>query len=358
MTDISEKMGRTGPWDPTKLPHPKSSRLSRFRPNVTTSVTDATPLAQIVYQARCEITDDRIMQPSKVAISSGQTCLAVLGAGGWKNRDPMLQCHLLDDEDHMNNEVCFTPGLGEVAYTIALDEDRKLIFIGDSDRVKSYSWDAKFTGHRASLPAVHTLDAGRASGPLSVLPNGRVIRASRGAAFVWTIDDLPQHGPKGKRLGKGRYSTEDSLRDQDTVNEIETSTGTPAHSKLPFADNKCTPAIWRHHARTGHMITGTSGRRDDVYECLAIDLEHGGQCAQRYLGHGGDVEDISISEGDATVFATAASDGFARLFDVRQPLPVITFDHGSQSEYCPAVVLAHPDGVPSMSISLVALVHG
>ncbi|EPT01366.1 hypothetical protein FOMPIDRAFT_1120657 [Fomitopsis schrenkii] len=349
MKAVLEQVRHAGSWDPATLPHPKSSRLVRFRKNVVTSVTDATPLAQMVYQARCEVTDVRITQPSKVAISSGHSCMAVLGVGGWKNRDPKLQCHLLDEGDHMGTEVCFSPGLAEVAYTIALDEDRKLIFIGDSDRVKSYSWDAKVEKYRGSLPAVHTLDSDRVSGPLSILPNGRIIRAGLGKAIVWTIDDLPQHGPKGKRIGRGKYSTDHSWRDQDGCDEIETSTGTKRQSTLAFADKKCSPMVWKHHAPTGNLITGTNGRRDSdgIYECIAIDLEHGGKCAQRYLGHGGDVEDISISEGDGSVFATAASDGYARLFDVRQPLPVITFNHGAHSEFCPAVVLAHPDGVPT-----------
>lgn len=69
--------------------------------------------------------------------------------------------------------MCFSPGLIHIAYTITLNEDRKLIFVGDSDRVKSYSWDVEFGRYRTSLPAVHTLNTCEAPGPLEILPNGR-----------------------------------------------------------------------------------------------------------------------------------------------------------------------------------------
>ena len=49
------------------------------------------------------------------------------------------------------------------------------------------------------------------------------------------------------------------------------------------------------------------------------------------------------------MFVTACSDGYARLFDVRRPLPVLTFDTGMQREACADVVLVHPDGIPSES---------
>ena len=42
-------------WTATPRPHPKSTRLSRFRNDVTTSATDDTPLARTILQARCEV---------------------------------------------------------------------------------------------------------------------------------------------------------------------------------------------------------------------------------------------------------------------------------------------------------------
>ena len=83
------------------------------------------------------------------------------------------------------------------------------------------------------------------------------------------------------------------------------------------------------------------------YAFLSIDLEHGGKRAARYLGHGGEVDKIATSAGDPNVFVTAGSDGYARLFDVRHPLPVLTFNTGLQRDGCTDVVLVHPDGIPS-----------
>ena len=346
------------PWNPALQPHPKSTRLARFRQDVITSYTAATPLAQTVYQARCEITDTSISSPSRMLISPGQGCLAIIGAGGWKNRDPTLHCFLLDDADHLEKDKCFSPGLAQLMYTMVLDDERKLIFVGDADRVKSYSWEVDpdmraniFS--RAGLSPVHTLDSDECDGWLTLLPNGRVVRAGLGKAFVWNIDDLEQHGPENKRIGEERYNTEDSWRDNDDGTSIEDSLGSAHHATITFADPTFHPAVWHRHTPTGNMLCGTSGQKDGKYTCASLDLEHGGKIVSRYLGHGGDVEDISTSEGDAHTFATAGADGYARLYDVRQPLPVLTFDHGYQMEYCPAVVLVHPDGIPSTSEPLV-----
>ncbi|KAG8730493.1 hypothetical protein FRC12_020235 [Ceratobasidium sp. 428] len=82
--------------------------------------------------------------------------------------------------------------------------------------------------------------------------------------------------------------------------------------------------------------------------CATIDVEHGGTILARYLGHGGSVTDFSVSRGDPQVFATSCSDGFARLFDSRTPLPVLTFDACQNTECCYAVVLAHPDSIPTL----------
>ncbi|KZT73090.1 hypothetical protein DAEQUDRAFT_762447 [Daedalea quercina L-15889] len=345
----------TGPWSPDLQAHAKSTRLARFRPDVRTSVTDTTPLAQVIYQARCEIADDRISVPSRALISPGQSCLAIIGAGGWKNRDPMLHCYLLDDPEHIQKDKCFSPGFAELAYTMAMDEDRKLVFIADTDRVKSYSWDVdpdlRFGIRGGQLPPVHTLDSDTCSGWISVLPNGRIVRAGCGEAFVWNIDALEQHGPDKKLIGAGEYDAEDSWRENEDGTMVEYSTGSTHHAAVAFADPTFHPAVWHRHAPTGNMLCGTSGRRDENYACASIDLEHGGQIVARYLGHGGDVEDISTSEGDANAFATAGSDGYARLFDVRQPLPVMTFDHGCLSEYCSSVVLAHPDALFSAGMN-------
>ena len=117
------------------------------------------PLAQTVYHARCEITGVEIAEPSKMLMPSGHTrCLAILGVGGRKNRDPQLQCYLRDDAENPNNGICFSPGLGAVAYTIAVNENRKLIFVGDS----VYTTSCMTTSVLPVLSPAYRHDAGTA----------------------------------------------------------------------------------------------------------------------------------------------------------------------------------------------------
>ncbi|KAG9127563.1 hypothetical protein FRC07_012193 [Ceratobasidium sp. 392] len=84
------------------------------------------------------------------------------------------------------------------------------------------------------------------------------------------------------------------------------------------------------------------------YDCITINLEHQGSLVSRYIGHGGAVADLSVSAADPQVFLTACSDGFVRLFDIRTPLPVLTFDACQQNEACDAAVFTHPDGIPTI----------
>ncbi|KAI0925864.1 hypothetical protein AcW1_008183 [Taiwanofungus camphoratus] len=338
-----------GPWNKFSQPHANTTRLARFRPGVGMSATDATPSANVIYHARCEITNDRIFSPSAIAMSSGGSCLAVAAAGGWKNRDPVIHVYPVDDGadgDFLSEGLSIDPGLSEVAHQLTLDEERKLIFVSDSYRIKSFSWSLP-SGRRKSANAVHTLRCDKYNGGIAILPNGRIVRAGHGEAVVWNIDDLETHGPGKKHIGSDKFNTEDSWRDNDG-GDIELSTGSNPHTTIKLADSEFSPQVWHLHKPTGHMLSGESGRRSRSYACVSLDLEHGGQTIARYLGHGGDVESFSTSEGDPNVFATAGSDGFVRLFDVRHPLPTITFDHGKRQESCPDVVLVHPDGIPTI----------
>jgi hypothetical protein len=70
-----------------------------------------------------------------------------------------------------------------------------------------------------------------------------------------------------------------------------------------------------------------------------------GTVAARYIWYGGTVCDFSTGDGDANALLTAAADGYLRLFDFRQPLPVLTFDVGKPEVPLITAVLAHVDGL-------------
>ncbi|KAL7278958.1 hypothetical protein ACG7TL_006790 [Trametes sanguinea] len=355
------------PWTESRPRHTKSTRLSRFRDGVRPSVTDATPRAQMIYDARCEVAADSFPSPIQAAISADSSVLTIIGQGGWKNREPVLGMYLLDALP-LDNEGCgggnddnrerirsyggfrcmvLDPGLEEVASQLALDTTRKLSLVADSERIKSFSWggDIAFRGWTPPRGAnVHTMQCGGYNGPIAVLPDGRVVRAGKGGAALWSLDALETHerGRVGRRLRLDGLCT----RDNDN-NEIERSTGSAPTTTLAFAEKDFRPAIWYRHAPTGHLLCAEDARETSHYGCFAIDLEQNGKKVTRFLGHGGNVHCFSTSDGDTHTFATASSDGFARLFDVRRPLPVMTLDAGQSSEFCMAVQLIHPDGVPT-----------
>ncbi len=355
-------------WTESYRPHPKSTRLARFRDGANTSATDTTPIAQTILQARCEISSDDFPCPVNSAISADSSTLAVIGQGGWKHRDPVVSLYILDEtEDNDGGEegqssrhsllgrhyrsVVLEPGLAEVAYQVVMDTPRKLAFTADSSRIKSFYWgregEASFKSWTPARGAnVHTLDSSGHDGPVAMLPEGRLTRAGEGSFAIWDIDKLPTH-KGGKRVGKGKLS-HDSWRDNEN-DEIELSTGSKPTStiKLVDEDKSFAPVILTLHEPSGHVLAGENARKTaGRYGCYALDLEDGGKKVARYLGHGGFVEAFSISPGDANSFATGCSDGYARLYDVRHPTPTMTLDSGKSGEFCSAVQLIHPDGIP------------
>ncbi|CCL98790.1 uncharacterized protein FIBRA_00795 [Fibroporia radiculosa] len=227
-----------------------------------------------------------------------------------------------------------------------MDEERKLMLVGDDDRVKSFSWESVTPdGSRLGNPKpVHTLKASSHRGPIAILPNGRILRAGPGSALMWVIDDLEIHGPNRARIGRGKYSTRDSWRDNDD-DSIELSNGSQPHGTVSFSETTLRPSMWRLHRPSGGMLFAEWNLSIKKYSCGLLDLEHGGRIATRFIGFGGFISDMSISDANLNLFATSCSDGYARLFDVRHPLPAVTLNAGSQADIYSA---AYPDGIPTV----------
>ncbi|KAJ7236628.1 hypothetical protein C8J57DRAFT_1376373 [Mycena rebaudengoi] len=307
-------------WQETYKPHASSSRLGRF--NGTPALPAATfPLAEIIYGARCEISSDSFSSP--VSLASAGDCIAAY--------------HL-------------QVGLSEIAFSSTIDANRKFIFLADSERVKSYAWaDAQTGGVYKEPLATHTLRMSKHHGPLAVLASERFIRAGTGSAAVWNLSELKTHGPDGsKRIGK-RFDTSDTWRDED--DEIEDSSGSAPSSSLKFADAKLRPSRWHAHPSLPFtMLCASDPSKTRDYSCVSVDLEHGGKTVERFSGHGGEIYALSASTGDPHAFVTAASDGYARLFDTRRTnLPVLTVSAGTaSSDICSAALLVDPDGVPTI----------
>ncbi|KAJ7128668.1 hypothetical protein C8R44DRAFT_873362 [Mycena epipterygia] len=335
-------------WGETPRPHPSSTRLSRFA-RQPTLLPSSSALVKAIYEARCEISSDEAFAQPLRLVNNG-SCLVVPSMGGYKQRDPLLTYYVLGDttEQHFPLTARHADvGLSEVAFACATDEQRKLIFLADDYRIKSYAWANQQTGeiYEEGL-ATHTLSSRNHTGAIAVLTSGSVIRASKGSAAMWNLDELPTHGRTGrKRIGR-KFSQETWRDDED---EIEDSSGSQHTSVIKFADPKVAPAVWHPHpGLPATMLCTSNPAESEDYSFISLDLEHGGKTVVRYFGNGGGIGDFSTSKGDPNAFLTGASDGHARLYDTRMPLPVLTFCAGSGDEDCGGVALIHPDGIPAV----------
>ncbi|TCD63392.1 hypothetical protein EIP91_005600 [Steccherinum ochraceum] len=327
--------------DKLPKPHENSSPISRFRPGgseIAKRITDATPLAQAVYQARFSAYDISTPTPLSMVLPPNSSCLAIIGAGGWKNRDPMLTYYLLDEE---GDWAAFCKmdgvevGLSQVAQEAAVDPERKLLWVGDGHRVKSYQY-----GTNSKSVGKHTLRT-KNTGPLMLLDKGsKILRAGTSGIDSWNVDELPDHGPKGtKRIGEGKFNIEHSMRDEPE--EIERSTGVAAHTSTPLAQGAVEPRTWTR-LPSGQVLVSSKKK----FSVWLTDLETGLKPVTRFVGHGAFVNEFSISEQDPNSFLTACNDGIARLYDVREPLPRLSFDNGMSSEPLYSALYVHVDGLP------------
>lgn len=315
--------------------------MSRFRQNVDLPSHDTSPRASVLWNALCEVSAESICLPIAACVAPDGSAAAVLSKSGIDYDSTVLQWWFDDREYKEWARRSTSPPMFTTGKTLELDASRKLIFIGDAFSVKSFSWE----GGKMHPTHVHTLDSRRYRGPLALLPGGRVLRAGKGAALLWNIDDVEPRDPKVKEARLYDDSSSSSGSEHEMPNEIPI--GARAHATVPFADKGFKPRAWHLHRPMGHMLCGED---DDIgYHCLSLDLEHGGTVVNRYLGHGARIEQFSTSDGDPNIFLTACADGFARLYDVRIPLPILTLDSERRESQCPTAVLVHLDGLPGIS---------
>ncbi|KAJ6537232.1 hypothetical protein DFH09DRAFT_1249770 [Mycena vulgaris] len=288
-----------------------------------------------------------------VALTNNGTCLSISSMGGYKERTPILTYYLLDDPAPAGKEFPLAArtadvGLTGIAWASTTDENKKLIFVADTSRVKSYAWADEESGevYDTALPT-HTLKTDRHAGPLHVLGAGRLLRAGKGSVAVWDLNGLTTHGPDGTvHIGR-KFDTSDTWRDEDEV--LEPSAGSKPTTIITLADLAVVPAQWHaHSSAVSTMLCGSDPDKSSDYSAVSVDLEHGGKTVARYLGHGGETRAFSTSAADPNFFMTAASDGHARLHDHRVPLPALSLRTGLRGDDCAGVVLVHPDGVPSV----------
>ncbi|KAI0649478.1 hypothetical protein C8Q79DRAFT_999240 [Trametes meyenii] len=349
------KLAVAGPWTETRPPHRNTARLARFRDDVfdIAAIPPSASLAQTIYQALCEVTATPIDRPTDavLATSDGPGCLAVTGRRGQGGLEPVLWlCPLGSQGDATDMPVVsLDPGLTEPASALGMDVERKLVFVADRFRIKSFSWDPAVppTAGPSSGPnatgfsSTHTLCSKRFNGPLAILPGGKLIRAGIGKIGVWNIDDDTGSHKNERPLSEHLCARTDH-------ENIDMTGGARPDATVHFEDKTLLPTAWHYHASTEHMLCAEDGARSGRYGCSLVDLEARGRKVVRFLGMGGAARSFSTTDADANVFAVAGGDGYARLYDVRHPLPVLTINTGKGLEHCPDALYVHPDGIPTL----------
>ena len=351
------------PWKKTVRPHPTSSLCARFKePIPEWEATESNDSATAVFQARCEIGSGDIHNPVDMVLSSNGNMLALSSMGGWKNRTPFLWFYRPNEPEEYNDfmkkrsiKVDLMSGMDEMV----LNDERNLMIVADYKRIKSYRYTPSTPSQKAGKAMrVHTLDSTDYTGPITILADGRLMRAGKGNVAVWELDALQTHGESGKDIIGTKIAEDDMDTWRDDPENIEPSTGSAFSMKFKLEGHKSNnerekpPVInkWHPHPSASNvMLCGMESKENNNY-CHAYDLQAEGKMTARYLGHGGCVNGFSSSpSGDPNMFLTWCMDGHARLYDIRHPTPVMTIAGAKHLEPMPAAVLVHPDGIPCKS---------
>ncbi|CAE6413154.1 unnamed protein product [Rhizoctonia solani] len=366
---VEDQRPQAGQVDPPQ-PHPRSNPFVTFRSNLPElTATPADRFAMALYDARCEISSVRDVEQRfggykeadsviDMQLSADGSCLAVLGSIKKKNNyhRSWLACHYPDDARSRFTDLMsfqnlgrFEVGLAGVPTHMAMSEPHRLILVGDNKRIKSFAWATADGVYYKKPLAKYTLNSTGFGGPILTLPNGMVLRAGQGKAAVWDTRRIPNHGSRGETIiGEDLEIDDEYDEERDENPYIETSFGSLPSSQVNFANKpKLQPNIWKLLPDSPSIALCTERMHNN---CITMDLEHGGRTTARYKGHHSFVTHISTSGADSQVFLTSSDgDGYARLFDIRHPQPVLALKVSQGGGSGGPIALAHPDGIPSKS---------
>jgi len=102
------------PYYSVGRPHEKTSLMAQFWDEVPRSIlTEATPSALSVFQARLSMTATEISTPIQLSLPPNSSSMALLQCGGYKDRDPVLSvffCDVESTDDDFCKSISTHPG--------------------------------------------------------------------------------------------------------------------------------------------------------------------------------------------------------------------------------------------------------
>lgn len=204
----------------------------------------------------------------------------------WINTRTQDNLNPLEFPKYLEIEV----GLEEVASHTATDPQSKTMFVADDMRVKSFALTPAsepknrmfglplLTCSEAGLP-MHTLHSSGFTGPLCIL-HGRIIRAGKSAAAVWSLGTLGTYGPKGISAlgGENVFAPGDT-----TLVTSKPPRATLSTESLSLIIKNFSHRWHVHPSIPGSTICGSDPIKTKRYSCFALGLETG-KTSGSYLG--------------------------------------------------------------------------
>ncbi|KAF7318355.1 WD40 repeat-containing protein [Mycena chlorophos] len=318
-------------------PSPHTSPLAKFNHTRPVLPADASPELTAFAEGRCEIVSDDI--PPAIAIfvtKTNPSVVAVIGRGGARDCDPNLCIQRVAPFPNAKPGWSFGTdwprvGLANVATELCVDDhesERRLVWVADDRRAKSYRWSISDKGDVQSHP-VHTLRTKGFDNALFLSHDGsRIMRSGRSGMAVWDVDALKTHGQGGYEIvGKERLA-EAHHTSRDVYENVELSGGAMP-SRLVEHESFAKITVAKAHPAGGSQILAgyaTGG-------VAGLDLQTQ-QVGTTFHQRGQKINTIATSASDPNAFVTASGDGVVRLYDARESTPKAIIKEGDGNLNC------------------------
>ncbi|VDC05494.1 unnamed protein product [Peniophora sp. CBMAI 1063] len=323
------------PYKDMPKPSPYTSPLARFALNPVIPVSTS-PVITAFTEARCEIQSREIDRPATMLLANGN--IVILGAGGRKEQGGVLTiCDLTSEGGSAlaYTEKAFSLGRHGGAQA-ALDEARRLVYVGGDKAISVYRWDDEGDGDGEDVEYInqddeqeqlYSEDADRQRRPTFFLQakdyggvldltadRTKVLRSGRNGLGVWDVSSLDPSGIAN-------------------FNSIASSAFSEVHT-------------WSRHPSDQHQrLVAGSNRSCRV---SSADIETG-KAVMHYVGQNTGVGALAVGKDDPHNFFTASAEGGVRFYDSRTPAPIYVLQHAG-GDNIQSLLYEHIGGHPFIII--------
>eukprot|EP01114_Cavostelium_apophysatum_P020960 TRINITY_DN7178_c0_g1_i1.p1 TRINITY_DN7178_c0_g1~~TRINITY_DN7178_c0_g1_i1.p1 ORF type:complete len:636 (-),score=106.38 TRINITY_DN7178_c0_g1_i1:48-1955(-) len=305
-------------------------------------------LSKAIHQCMCEIDENGAISSS---MAVGKIGTALNGGSGYKNRNPEMVFFRDNGQKKELDEKIDDPGFINPGSAVAIDEERKLIWVAGDKRIKAFKieLDRKTFGD-----CEFTLYAAKETNYLALINldgQDSVISASGKSQniLIWKVNQLQKHeadvnvsvfSEKHKNFDGllSESEVQRSMRDDDEDEDssgLEVTKGQNATAEIAIPSND-----YGMTAMVATLLPDTIAIAGDDCSVDLLNLKTG-KFVYRMLGHTNEVSGLAVCKEAPHILASCSGDSAVRIWNIQTGQRMWTFSGNTAS--LSAIALAHTE---------------